>query len=105
MSHTEDKTKRIIRDSAADFLSREANRYALITVTDVKLKDRGTKATIFITVLPTEYENASLDFTKRKRSDLRDFLKSHVRLRKIPFLDFEIDKGERNRQRIDELSG
>jgi hypothetical protein len=34
---------------------------------------------------------------------LRSYLKDHVRTRVIPFVEVEIDMGEKNRQRADDL--
>lgn len=91
----------ILRDMAAKFLAIESNRTSLITVTRVETIDRGNLATIYFTVLPEEKEAAVIDFVKRKRSDFRDYVKEHGRLMKIPFFDFQIDKGEKARQKID----
>ena len=104
MSLKDEKVKEIIRHEAANFLSRESNRTSLITVTDIVLKDRGTRALVLFTVIPDHAEEAALDFLRRKRRDLRDHLKKHTKLRTIPFIDKMLDHGERNRQKIDELS-
>ena len=101
----EERIKEIIRQKASEFLERESSGGALLTVTNVKLIERGTKALIAFTVFPATSENGALDFAKRKRSDLRDFLKKETKLFRLPFVDFEIDLGEKNRQKIDELSG
>ena len=45
-----------------------------------------------------------LAFAKRKRSEFREYLKKHSALQRLPTVDFEIDYGEKNRQRIDEIS-
>jgi ribosome-binding factor A len=94
----------ILRDLAARYLARESNRTSLITVTAVKTNDKETMATIFFTVLPENQENAALDFVKRQRSAFRDFVKDNGRLMRIPFFDFEIDKGEKSRQKIDRIT-
>lgn len=91
----------ILRDLAARFLALESNRTSLITVTRVGTADHGAQATIYFTVLPESAEAAALDFLKRKRSEFRDYVKEHARLMRIPFFDFEIDKGEKARQKID----
>jgi ribosome-binding factor A len=61
------------------------------------------RATIFITVLPDEKEAGALEFVKRKRKDLREHLKKNIKIKIIPFVDIQIDRGEKNRQKIDEL--
>jgi ribosome-binding factor A len=97
------KIRDIIKTLAAEYLSRESNRTSLLTITDVTVSDNGGEATIFFTVLPENMQKGALDFLKRKRSEFRDYVKEKSRIGRIPFFDFEIDKGEKNRQRIDEI--
>ena len=92
-----------VKELAAEFLGRENNRTSLITVTACNTSPDLKKATIFITVLPNSKEHDALDFSKRKRAEIRDFLKKKMNLKIIPFLDIKIDEGEKNRQKIDEL--
>ena len=84
-------------------MEKENNRTSLITVTSASVSRDFKKATVFITVLPDSKEKAALLFVKRKRSELRDYLKKFLKTRNAPFVDIEIDYGEKNRQRIDEL--
>jgi ribosome-binding factor A len=104
MSDRDQKLKDVIREAAALFLQREGNYTSILTVTDVSISDRGNQATIFFTVLPENKEKGALDFVKRKRAEFREFFKSRARMRALPFFDFEIDRGEKNRQKIDEIS-
>lgn len=92
-----------IKELAATFLGREDNKSSLITVTSATCSPDMKKATIFITVLPTSKETVALSFVKRKRADLRDYLKKNMPVKVIPFIDVAIDQGEKNRQKIDEL--
>ena len=92
-----------IKELAAEFLGRENNRTSLITVISCNTSPDLKKATIFITVLPNKKEHDALDFSKRKRPEMRDYLKKKMNLKVIPFLDIRIDDGEKNRQKIDEL--
>ena len=55
-------------------------------------------------VLPEKLENVALNFAKRVRTDFREYLKEHSVLRYLPTVDFALDLGEKNRQRIDELT-
>ena len=98
-----EKVANLIKELGAQFLERENNRTSLITVTSCNTSPDLKRATLFITVLPDEKEKDALSFVKRRRSDLRDFLKKNIRIKVIPFIDIEIDKGEKNRQKIDEL--
>ncbi len=100
----EEKLKDLIKKVAASFMQLESNYTSLLTITDVALSDRGRRATIYFTVLPEEKEKAALDFAKRKRAEFREYFTEHARMRMCPFFDFEIDMGEKNRQKIDEIS-
>lgn len=102
-----DKTEKLqeaIREISANFIANESNYTSLITVTRVLVSKNMTRATIFISVLPVEKEEEAINFLKRKRSELRKAIEKSIRTGRIPFLEVEIDQGEKNRQRIDELS-
>ena len=103
MSTRDDRIKEILRDLGARFLLLNGNGSSLITVTNVELTSNGKNATIFFTVFPIEYEKTALEFAKRKRSEFKEFVKDNSKLGRIPQLDFEIDSGEKNRQKIDNL--
>lgn len=98
------KISETIKELAMKYFLRESNRTSLMTITNVNLFDRDSKAIILFTVLPENREHTALDFAKRKRAEFRDYIKANARLRVIPFIDFEIDMGEKNRQRMDELT-
>ena len=98
-----EKVANQIKELSALFLERENNRTSLITVTSCNTSPDLKRATIFITVLPDNKESNALDFAKRKRGELRDFIKKNLGIKVIPFLDIQIDNGEKNRQKIDEL--
>ena len=103
MTVRNEKVANKLKELAAIFLGRENNRTSLITVTSASCSPDLKRATVFITVLPTTKEKLALEFVKRKRGELRDFFKKNMPIKIIPFIDIEIDKGEKNRQKIDEL--
>ena len=104
MPNRQEKVSELLRNLTAEFLERESNHQSLITVTTANVSSDLKRATVFITVLPEDKEAAALDFAKRKRKELREFVKSKTKFRVLPFLDIEIDKAEKIRQKIDELS-
>ncbi len=103
MLQRNEKVANLVKELGAQFLERENNGTSLITVTSCNVSPDLKKATLFITVLPDEKEHDALDFAKRRRGDLRDYLKKNIEIKTIPFIDIEIDRGEKNRQKIDEL--
>src|SRR4051812_12989277 len=96
----EQKIEELIRQLAAEFLLHEsmpAGRHgaALLTVTGVHISDKLSKATILLSVFPDDKQAVALDFAKRKRTEFKEYLKEHAKMRKLPFVDFEIDVGEK----------
>jgi len=77
---------------------------ALVTVTRAEISPDLKNVTVFFTVLPESKEEESLKNLKRLRTDFHDYLKEKTVLRNVPTVDFQIDLGEHNRQRIDELT-
>ena len=104
MDNKEEKISNQIKELAAKFMQKESNGQSLITITNSQVSKDGKYVTILFTVLPEDKESDALDFTKRKRSEFRDFVKSELRLGRIPTFDFEIDYGEKHRQKIDKIS-
>ena len=93
-----------IAHHAGNFFARESNVKALITVTHADVSPTFKEVKVFFSVLPQTLEAPALKFAKRARSDFRAYLKKHTRLHPIPVVDFLIDLGEKNRQRVDELT-
>ena len=103
-SQRSNQVSTLLMNLTAEFLERESNRQSLVTVTSAKVSSDLKKATVYITVLPEEKEEAALDFAKRKRKELREYVKERIEFRVLPFIDIEIDKGQKIEQKIDALS-
>lgn len=99
----QDKMRQYLRELSANFFNREAGPHSLITVTDVTISPDLKRATIFITTMPSSEEVRALEFAKRKRTDLREYIGSKTRLRALPVFEVKLDEGERARQRIDDI--
>jgi ribosome-binding factor A len=99
----DEKIKELIRELAAEFFSRVSNRQSLITITAVETYARASRAKILVTVLPIDQEEAAVAFMHRQLTDFRDFVMKKARLMRVPYFEVGIDKGEKNRQRLDEI--
>lgn len=99
----DEKLKEVLRELAAEFFSRVSNRQSMITVTDVETYARGSRAKILVTVLPADAEEGAVSFMHRQLSEFREFVMERARLMRVPYFEVGIDKGEKNRQRIDEI--
>jgi len=104
MSHFRgEKITNHIRELAATFIEKEAGPTSLITVTRVILSPDSKRASIMISVLPREKEKAAYGFVRRNLGELRKYVTKGLKVNPVPFLDVQIDEGEKNRQKIDEL--
>jgi ribosome-binding factor A len=104
MAYRAAKTAELLKQLASRFLEEESTGTALITVTDTKVSDDFKEAIVFFTVFPDDKEKAVLDFAKRKRTEFKHYVKEESSLSRIPFFDFQIDQGEKNRQKIDAIA-
>lgn len=103
MSERQNKVAEEIAHLSAEFLARESNHTSLITITRADISPDLKKATIFFTVLPDDKEEEALYFLMRKRGDVREHIRKHTSLKSLPYIDFAVDHGEKNRQHIDTL--
>ncbi|MBY0473227.1 ribosome-binding factor A [Patescibacteria group bacterium] len=99
-----ERIQEAVRATAAEFLAKEAGPQSLITVTQVALSNDARSARVFISVLPESAEDAALAFAQRNRRELAEFFRTRVRGAFPPHFEFMIDRGEKNRQRLDELT-
>ena len=93
-----------LREVAAEFLAREAGPQSLITVTGARLAQTGGACDILITVLPEEQEAPAVEFANRNAREFARFFETRVRGMRAPRVTFVIDRGEKNRRRLDELT-
>jgi ribosome-binding factor A len=101
--HRKEKMTDVIKEAASQFIQKESNKDSMITVTRVELSSDLKKAIVLFTVLPDNKEQAVLDFLKRNRSDFRLYINKETKIGQLPWFDFEIDEGEKSRQKIDTI--
>ncbi len=94
----------LIRDMAAEFLQRESNRTRMITVTRVESSKAVDEMYIYISIFPTEGESAALKFAQKKAGEFRNYVSEKTKGKTLPRFVFMLDLGEKNRQRIEELT-
>jgi ribosome-binding factor A len=100
----DEKQTSLLTKFAAEYFLTESNNDSLITITKVEIYEKGKRATIYFTALPQTAEAGALEFAKRRRADFRAYVMGKKSFGFVPRIDFQIDFGEHNRQRIDELS-
>ncbi len=97
------KVNEELKKVAQDFFQRNSSGSSMITVTAADVSKDLKKANIYITVLPQDKELSALDFAKRMRTDMRSDIKKRLPIKSIPFVEIEIDEGEKTRQRIESV--
>jgi ribosome-binding factor A len=98
-----EKLNKELRKVFAEFIERESNKQSLITVTRCDISPDLSKVLVYVSVLPSEKEESVINFLNRRKWHVRDLIKKRMVIRVIPFVDFTIDYGEKNRQHIDQL--
>ena len=98
-----EKIKNKIKELSAIYIEKIASPTSMITVTRVLLSPDNKKAKIMISVLPKEKETAAYGFLRRNLGEIRKYISNNLKIHPIPYLEVEIDEGEKHRQKIDEL--
>ena len=100
----EERLNSSIKEIVGEFLEREvALAGTLLTVTRIIFKDNATRAQVFVTVYPESKEKETIKAIEKSLRSLRLFVKEKIKTRIIPFFEFRIDAGEKNRERVEEL--
>lgn len=97
MSVRGNKIAGLIKKLAAEFLAKEADKTSMITITYADISNDFKNVIVYFTVYPKTSEKAALLFVKRKRGEFKKYAKEKIRMKKIPFFNFEIDIGEKNK--------
>jgi len=103
MAFHKEKEESLLQGLIAEYLNREAGTKSLITVTSCEITSDSKKVTAFISVIPENLEKEALNFAKRRRPEIREYIKENSRLKKLPHVEVELDLGEKNRQKIEKL--
>jgi len=72
-------------------------------VTCSRISPSQKHVTILFTVFPDTQEDAVQDLLKRRMNDFIHYIEKNSRIGRMPEIEFTIDAGEKNRQRIDFL--
>lgn len=103
MSHRQDKVSGRLQEIISKFLNEQAGIQSVITVTHCDVSRDLKKVTAYISVFPETQEEGALNFAKRQRQAIREVIAKEMPMKNIPFVEIEIDEGEKNRQRVEQL--
>ena len=102
-SQRQEKMNKELAKLFATFIERESNKTSLITVTRCDIAPNFKNVIVYLSVLPTDKEDSVISFMNRRKWDARDYVKKKLNTGIIPFVEFAIDHGEKNRIRVTEL--
>ena len=106
MVRREDRLNAHFKKLVAEFVNQHANaKISLVTITDFIIDGDFQTATAYISVFPDSETERVFELLKRRTRDLWQYLKNNSRMQTIPSVTFKIDRGEKNRQRIEHLIG
>ncbi len=103
MNEKHERINKEMKKLFAEFVERESNKNSLVTITRCEISRDRKNINVFFSVLPQDAEKQVLSFLNRRKWDARDYMKKRIKTRVIPFVNFVIDEGEKNRQKIDQL--
>ena len=103
-THRQQRVEKELLKLVATFFEGASNKTSLITFIRVELTPDRRKAIFFVSVLPTDKETEAINFLDRQACNLKYYIRNNTGTRIYPSVEFAIDMGEKNRQRIQELS-
>ena len=104
MSERIKRVEGLLVQEAGRFLNELATKQSLITVTKATVSKDLKNATVFISVFPEDQQDVALSFCNRKQLEFKNYIKPRLSMKRIPNVTFRIDYGEKNRQRIENLT-
>ncbi len=104
MSARDERAISILLENAGRYISREAGRDTLITPTRANFSKDRQNATIYVSVFPDGQDDHAINFLMRHKDLFRNELKKTTRFVRLPYIRFEIDRGEKSRQHLDDIS-
>src|SRR3989344_842893 len=98
-----EKLSALMERMAAEFIAREANPVSLETVTGTEHSTSANHINILVTVLPESEEKNVINLLTKNKNGFFEYLDKHAKIFRIPSFDFKIDKGEKNRRKIEDI--
>lgn len=99
-----EKLVSVLREAAGNHLAEKRFEKTMVTVTSVDLSKNLKKATICVSIFPEDKEKIIIQKLNRGKGLFAKYIKKNTRISLVPLLSFSIDRGEKHRQKIDEIS-
>ncbi len=103
MAFRQEKIASLIGKIAASFIKSRIGPGTVVSVTGVDVSNDLKKARVLISVFPENEEEEIFASLKKKEKELRDYAKPRLKMKFLPSFEIEMDRGERNRQRLEKI--
>lgn len=104
MTRRQERANSIIQKFIADFVERNIGAPSvLITVLRAEMNQGLTEARVFLSVWPETKEKEILKEVRDHRQDFYEYMKEKLKIKYMPEFRFEIDRGEKIRQKVEEI--
>jgi ribosome-binding factor A len=99
----DERTISTLKRFTAEWLNQNMPAGTLVTVTNFRLSRDHEGATVFVSVLPETKEEEVRESFRKQGHDLHDYLGKNIRMGHIPFVNLDIDYGEKNRRQVEKI--
>ena len=103
MAFRKEKINSLLKNIVGSFLKTNIIPGTLVTITQVEISRGLRYAKIFLNIFPEEKEDYVLKLLKNKAGELRNYVKPRLKMKFLTHFEIEIDKGEKARQRMEEV--
>lgn len=94
----------LIQKLAAEFIEREIDTAGvLITATRIETTPGFKEAKIFISVWPEDKEKKIMKTLENSKKEFYKYMKDRFKIKYMPVFEFELDKGEKARLKVEEI--
>jgi ribosome-binding factor A len=99
----QERVNALLRNLVSSFIRTEIGKGAIVTVMRLETSKDLRFAKIFVSVFPEEKEKEVFELLKKKSFQLHRCLKSQLKMKFLPIVFFEIDKGAKIERKIEEI--
>lgn len=103
MTLRQEKINSLLRELASSFIKKNISSDAIMTVTRADILENLRSARVFVSVYPDGKEKEVFSLLKKKEKDFRNYIKPGMKMKFLPEVFFEIDRGLMAEKKIDEL--
>ncbi|MDD5032776.1 MAG: 30S ribosome-binding factor RbfA [Candidatus Pacebacteria bacterium] len=87
----------------SEFIARRNVGNGFATITGMEFSNDLKSAKVFVSIYPEKEEKEMLVFLGKNRGKIGKYASEKTKMRFLPKLEFVLDKGEKNRQKIEKI--